>query len=339
MPALFLPSQSQPLLLIGKADAELSGAFSYGILKSPLEHPFDKGRAQASLNLPVNASAQAQRYLGSFADSAVVVPELFARVSQHLNAHVEVSAPVPGGVAFFAARENASLAVSGALGDALFNMDTAMGDGGSILLKGSIHMPLRFGMQWRSLTFGYAFRPASWLTVGFQVHKHSFAARISGDLRPDLAGRIAVGGEEANTSFPVDYPDDRVYGSADGEDQGKAWSREMAVGLGRVRRVSRMGARMSARGRLDIAYSVPFFIDPATFEPRFTEPDSFMTTDNLRRLLDGETGRRDIHVDDRLILTLPQSHTVSVDILPERLSLSYTKVFGRVSIRMASAAG
>jgi hypothetical protein len=97
-----------------------------------------------------------------------------------------------------------------------------------------------------------------------------------------------------------------------------------------------MGARMAARGHVDISYSVPYFIDPGNFEPRFTEPDSFLAADNLRRLLDGETGKREMHIKDRLILTLPQSHTISVDLLPGKLSLSYSKVFGRVSIHTES---
>jgi hypothetical protein len=320
------------MLLIGKADAELSGAFSYDFLRSPLSRPFDKGSALVSLNLPFQASAQAQRFLGSFADSSVVIPELFARVSQHLNAHVDVSAPLFGGVAFFAARENASLTVSGALGDARFNMDTTLEGSGSVLLKGSIHMPLLFDMHWRSLSFGYAFRPSHLVSLGFQIHKHQFNARTSGDLKPDLSGRIAVGGDAGNTSFLVEYPDDKVYGTADGSYEGKAWSPEMAVGVGPVRLVSRMGARMAAKGHVDVSYSVPYFIDPETFEPRFTEPDSFLASDNLRRLLDGETGKRDIHIRERLILLLPQSHTISLDLWPGRLSLSYTKVFGRVSI-------
>jgi hypothetical protein len=335
---LAMPSvRAQPLLLIGKADAELSGAFSYEFLKSPLSRPFDQGRAHISLNLPFNASAQAQRFIGSIADSTVVVPELFARISQDVNAQVDVSAPVFGGVLFFAARENASLRVAGSLGNAAFDLDTTM-DGGSILLKGSIHMPLLFEMHWRSLSFGYAVRPAPWLTLGFQVHKHQFSAGTSGDLRPDLSGRISVSGEAGNTSFPVEYPDNKVYGTADGAYQGTAWSPEMAVGVGPVRLVSRMGARMAARGHLNVTYAVPYFIDPGDFEPRFTEPDSFLASDNLRRLLNGETGKRDIHIQDRLILSLPQSHTLSVDLWPGKLSLSYSKVFGHVSIHMESDA-
>jgi hypothetical protein len=325
---------AQPLLLVGKADAEISGAFSYDFVKSPLGRPVGEARAQASLNLPVNVSAQAQRFLGDVADSAVVVPDLFARVSQHLNAHIDVSAPALGGTAFFAARENASLTVSGALGDTRFNVDTAL-ESGSVLLKGSIHLPLVFDVHWRSLTFGYAYRPRPGLSMAFQVHKHFFTARTAGDLRPDLAGRITVSGEGANTSFLVEYPDSRVYGVARGDYQGTAWSPEMGLGLGPLRLVSRMGARMRAKGSLDIDYSVPFFIDPETFDARFTEPDSFLAADNLGRLLNGETGRKTMRVREDLVLTLPQSHTISLHLLRERLSLSYTRVFGRVGIQGA----
>lgn len=339
MLALPQGTQAQPLLLIGKSNAEISGAFSYGFLASPLARPFDQGLADVSFNLPFRASAQANRFLGSASDSTVVIPDLFARISQSVNAHVDISAPVFGGIAFFAARENASLAVNGALGNAHFNLDTALEGNGAILLKGTIHMPLSFEMEWRSLTFGYAIRPVPYVELGFQVHKHTFLARTAGDLRPDLSGRIELQGDAGNASFQVEYPDDKVYGTADGRYQGDAWSPDLAVRVGPISLLSRMGARMSARGHLDVAYSVPFFIDPDSFEPRFTEPDSFLVADNLRRLLDGETGKRNLHIRDRLILTLPQSHTLTAELWPGKLALSYTKVFGKVSIHNETLGG
>jgi hypothetical protein len=334
LPPLFC----QPLLLIGKSDAELSGAFSYGFLRSPLSRPFDHGAAEASLNLPFNASAKAQRFIGSISDSTFAIPELFARVSQDVNAHIDVSAPMFGGVGFFAARENATLSVTGALGNARFNLDTTLEGAGSVLLKGSIHMPLLFEMSWRSLSFGYAYHPSPWITIGFQVHKHLFYARTSGDLRPDLSGRMSVGGESGNTSFLVEYPDTKVYGRATGDYEGKTWAPEMGIGIGPVRLVSRMGARLFAKGHVDVTYSVPYFIDPETFEPRFTSPDSFLTSDNLRRLLDSETRTKSLHIVERLVLTLPESHSLSIDLWPEHISLSYTKVFGNVSIHAEKVA-
>lgn len=337
--ALFYQSpNAQPLLIVGRADAKISGAFSYEFLKSPLSRPMDYGLAEASLNLPINASAQAQKFLGSFADSAVVMPSLFARISQDMNAHVDVSAPVFGGILFFAARENASLAVTGSLGDTYFNLDTTLSGAGAVLLKGSIHLPLQFEMAWRSLTFGYAYQPVPWLTLAFQIHKHLFSARTSGDLRPDIAGRITVGGDQGNTSFLVEYPDTKVYGAVKGAYQGVAWSPEMAVGVSRFRLLSRMGARMNAKGQVDVNYSVPYFIDPENFQPRFTEVDSFLAADNLRRLLDGEVGKKSLHIQESLILKLPQSHTLSFEIISKKLVMSYTKVFGNVSIHAETKA-
>ena len=197
------PALAQPLLLIGRSDAEISGAFSYDFLKSPLTRPFDQGLAEASLNLPFNVSAHANRFIGSVADSAIVIPELFARISQNVNAQIDVSSPMMGGIVFFSARENASLNIAGALGNARFNIDTTLGETGSVLLKGSIHMPILFEMAWRSLTFGYAYQPLPLFTLAFQMHKHIFEARTSGDLRPDLSGRMTVGGDAGNTSFLV----------------------------------------------------------------------------------------------------------------------------------------
>jgi hypothetical protein len=336
-PGALRPAHAQPLLLIGKADAHLSGAFSYDILKSPLERPVGEGRAQLGLNLPVNVSAQAQTFLGEAADSSLVIPDFFARVSQDLNAHVDISAPVFGGTAFFAARENASLTVSGALGDARFSLDTTLEGAGAVLLKGTLHMPLAFGMRWRSLTYGYAFRPGPKVAMAFQVHNHHFSARTSGDLRPDLTGRITVSGEAANTSFLVEYPDSKVYGTARGDYQGEAWSPEMGIALGPVRIVSRMGARMRAKGYLDVDYSVPFFVDPEDFSVRFSEPDSFLAAGNLSRLLNAEVGRKVMKVREDLILTLPQSHSLSVDLWPGHVTLAYTKVFGSLAIHGASS--
>ena len=332
LPAPFAPcpASAQPLLLIGKADAELSGAFSYEFLNSPLSHPFEGRPGPGEPQPPLQRLGPGPT--ASWATSPIPpwsIPELFARVSQHLNAHVDVSAPVFGGVVFFAARENASLTVSGALGNARFNLDTTLDGSGSVLLKGSIHMPLLFDMHWRSLSFGYAFKPRPGCHWASRCTSTS-----SPPAPPGICGRIcrAASPWAGTRATPPSWwiiRTTRCTAPPTAAYEGKAWSPEMAVGVGPVRLVSRMGARMSAKGHLDVTYSVPYFIDPGTFEPRFTEPDSFLASDNLRRLLDGETGKRNIHIKDRLILMLPQSHTVSVDILPGRLSLSYTKVFGR----------
>jgi len=331
--ALFFPAAaSEPLLIIGKGDARLRGAFGMGFLESPLDAPVDRGEILLDINLPVNVSASAQEAFGSVSDSSVATPEFLTGIAQLMNAQVKVAAPLWGGTFVFAARENAGLVVDGALGDVAFQFDTAMDAGGFIKLKGGIHMPVHTEIRWRSLSFGYAYSPVSWWRMAFQVHKHMIDARMSGDLEPDISGRIGVG-DAGGTSFAVDYPPAKVHGAAKGFYSGESWSPEMGVQIGPLRYVARMGVRVRAKGHLDFNWEVPFFIDPETFAMTISEPDSFLTAENLRRLLGSETDGRNYRFRDPVELNLPTTHSLSVDFLRRRMRLAYTRVIGSVSSR------
>lgn len=321
---------NEPLLVIGKSDARLRGAFSTGFLESPFDVPRQGGEVLLDINLPVNLSASMQSAFSDASDSGVVMPEFFTGISQLMNAQVKVSAPLWGGTFVFAARENAGLVVDGAMGDVAFQFDTTLESGGFIKLKGGIHLPVHTEIRWRSLSFGYTYAPLSWMRMAFQVHKHMVDARMAGDLEPDVSGRIGVG-EDGGTSFAVDYPPSKVHGTATGIYGGGAWSPEMGLQVGPLRYVARMGVRLKAKGHLDFRWQVPFFIDPESFEMTITEPDSFLTTDNLRRLLGSETDGRHYRFRDPVELRLPATHTFGFDFLANRMSLSYTWVVGAVS--------
>jgi hypothetical protein len=321
---------SEPLLIIGKSDARLRGAFSTGFLESPFDTPEKGGEIWLDINLPVNVSASVQQAFSDADDSTVVMPEFLTGISQLMNAQVKVAAPLWGGTFVFAARENAGLVVDGAMGDVSFQFDTTMASGGFIKLKGGVHLPVHTEIRWRSLSFGYAYAPLSWMRLGFQVHKHMVDARMSGDLEPDVSGRIGVG-DDGGTTFAVDYPPSKVYGTASGIYGGGAWSPEMGIKVGPVRYVARMGTRLKAKGHLDFEWQVPFFIDPESFDMKISEPDSFLTTDNLRRLLGGETEGRQYRFRDPVELRLPTTHQFAWDFLSNRMRLSYTRVIGSVS--------
>ncbi len=331
-PLLVAPFAAEPLLIVGKGDARLKGAFSTGFLESPLDAPQKGGEILLDLNLPVNVSAVVQRAFDDASDSAVLTPQFLTGISQLMNAQVKVAAPIWGGTFVFAARENAGLVVDGALGDVAFKFDTTLESGGFIKLKGGIHLPLHTEIRWRSLSFGYAYSPLSWLRLAFQVHKHMVDARMSGDLEPDISGRIGVG-DGGGTSFAVDYPSTKVYGAASGQYSGGAWSPEMGVQLGPIRYVARMGTRVKAKGHLDFEWQVPFFIDPESFDMTISQPDSFLAADNLRRLLGSETEGRHYRFRDPVELRLPATHSFAVEFLSRRMRLSYTRVIGAVSSR------
>ncbi len=326
-------SQAEPLLFMGRANAEFSGAVSHDFTKSPLDYPEKQGQARFMSNLPLDFSARAHEYLQDINDSTVVMPVFLASVFQRMNAQIEVSAPLGPTTIFFAARENAALNVTGGLGDTRFNLDTTLEESGSLLLKGGIHLPLLLDMRWRSLSFGFTFSPSSYTRVGFQLHKHLVAARLAGNLKPDLLGRLDISVDGANTSAVIEYPDDRIYGLARGNYRGEAWSPEVAVRVGPLSLVSRMGAHIQARGDFLIDYSVPFFIDAETFEPTVSEPDSFLSPDNIRRFLDSEVNRKSIAIKEDLWLNLPQSHTLKLTLWKERIGMSYTRTIGDLYAR------
>jgi hypothetical protein len=305
----------------------LHGAFSYGILRSPLDYPADRREVQADFNIPVNLAGGARRLVDRMSDSTVVMPALLGRVTQLLNAGVAASAPVGAGVLFFAGRENAGLRVTASLGDASIDLDTVL-EAGVLRLKGSAYLPLRLDLRWRSLSFGYVFNPRPWLRLGLQAHRHEVAAAAGGDLRPDLAGRVEVEG----AAFDIDYTADRVYGNAEGSYAGVAYTPEMAVEAGPVWGMLRMPASLRARGRLDMDYRVPFFIDPETFENEIAEPDSFLTPENLRRLQGGETRSRTWVFREPLRFSLPGSATLGLRFWKRRLEISYTKMLGTLGV-------
>ncbi len=328
-----LLSSAEPLLFMGRANAEFSGAVSHEFTKSPLDYPVKTGQVRLMTNLPFDFSARAHEYLQGFNDSTLVMPEFLASVYQRMNAQIEISAPLGPAVLFFAMRENASLNVTGGLGDSRFNLDTTLEESGSILLKGGIHLPLLVDMHWRSLTFGFSFAPSSFMRVGIQLHKHLVAARLAGSLQPDLLGRLDINADGVGTSAIIEYPDDRVYGLARGQYRGETWSPEVAVRIGPLSLISRMGAHIQARGNFLIDYSVPFFIDAESFEPTISEPDSFLSPENLRRFLDSDVNRKTVSIEEDLWLNLPQSHTARLTFWKERLSFSYTKTIGKLYAR------
>ncbi len=320
-------AMAQPLFFMGKTDAQLEGAFSFGYLRSPLDYPANRSEVETDFNLPVNIAGSAQHLFAESSDSTVVIPGILGRVSQLLNASLSASSPVGPGVLFFAARENAGLRVTASLGDANVNLDTVLAVG-TLRLKGSIFLPIRFDIRWRSLSLGYVYQPSPWMRVGLQVHRHEILVVAGGDLRPDLVGRVEVEG----AAFDIDYSKDRLFGNANGQYSGLAFTPEMAVEIGPVFGMIRMPTSLRAEGRLDMNYSVPFFIDPETFDNEITSPDSLLTSENLRRLQGGETRSRQWLFHEPLAFSLPGSITFGGKLWNHHLEISYTKMFGSLGV-------
>lgn len=330
-------SAAEPLLLLGKTDAHLAGAFSYDFLQSPLDYPAETAEARLRFNVPVGLSAPLHRYLGESSESLLVVPRFFAGISQKLNANIEIASPVPGGTAFFAWRENAGLSVTGSMGDTRFHLDTTLADKGSLLLVGSLHFPLRFSAYWRSLTFGYRFggggKEGLLPAVGFQLHKHLLGLRLDGDLRTDMTGLVRVESGEAQSLFRVDYGDEKLSGRAEGHYEAEGWSPEMSVGLGRFGFTARMGFAATARGGMETRYRVPYFIDADDFSLRYAEPDSFLSAEGVQSLLNAEVNEKTYRMGRRLAVRFPPSYSFSFEPWKGHLTLSYSRTLGKATVK------
>jgi hypothetical protein len=85
---------AEPLLVVGKGDARIKGAFATGFLESPFDAPTSGGLVLLDIHLPVNISASVQKALDGATDSAVVMPEFLTGISQLMNAQVKVAARV-----------------------------------------------------------------------------------------------------------------------------------------------------------------------------------------------------------------------------------------------------
>ncbi|MBF0431976.1 MAG: hypothetical protein HQK83_11890 [Fibrobacteria bacterium] len=329
---------AQPMLIVGEGSAEVKAALSYGFISSPLRKHFEQNEAKVIINVPINISQPLHSVLEEFTGDYMVIPQFTASAKQGFNTSIDISKTLLNGVAFFAVRENVSLNVLGAIGNANIRINSLGGDEGEgkIMLLGGVNIPLKFDMHWRTISFGYTLQPTRHVRIGFQLHKQYFYASTAGNLRTSLAGRIEQVADENVISVDIVYPEERVYGNVDGSYQGTAWAPEIGIQVGPFGLVSRMGLEIRAKGSLESNYSIPFFMDKETFELKFTEPDSFLSVENLPRMLNAEVETNTYRVTDNLHIRIPQSHTLSFDFLKDRLYFSYTKTFGKLEMYTSS---
>jgi hypothetical protein len=106
--------------------------------------------------------------------------------------------------------------------------------------------------------------------------------------------------------------------------------------------VSRFGLSTKAKGSFSARYSVPFFIDPETFESRydFKDPDLFTDDEFVNRMTANDidsisfTTKNADGSEPDLRWKMPTGLTISFDLLPGYFTLSYTKIFGDIEFRL-----
>lgn len=338
-------------------DARLSIGFNYDFLRDPTAVSFEYPRGFIGFNIPISHSVNLRDFIqyidpavdSIFSDSSIVSngndfkPKGSAR--QNPNTTIQVDVPMLGGVASFSNTQNFMLNYSNALGNpnVFINPDSIM-DGVDFLLRGTISVPLNLSMSWETMTFGYAYRINRYLTMAFNLHRHTFTLDLRGKIDIDLLGKLNYQSDDGNIKIDreLDYPSSKVYGHALGHYEAEVWTPTLGLRAWRFSLVSRFGLNARAKGSFNAKYSLPFFIDPETFETKydFDDPDLF-ANDEFRESLTSNaidsvvyTTKKENGNETDLHWKMPTGLTMSFEILPGHLTLSYTKIFGDVEFKI-----
>lgn len=290
-----------------------------------------------------------------------------AGAEQNANYTVRVDVPMLYGVGTFAYTQNFYLNFSTNLGgssviETMQAVDNKLEGGGTVdgllAVKGALRLPLSFNMGWETMTFGYAYRVNNNddLIFALNLHRHLFSANIRMKADIDLLGHASIAannidvGNGATMSMGINdelinFNSDKCNGFAQGRFSAEAWTPSIGVKWKRFALNSRFGLDVKAKGSASGGFIVPRVIDFETgdllLSDKFQSFADSMGSNPLYvfSMLEGEGGiiPKDIdsisyEIKDGFRWRMPQGHTLSFDIVPNKLSVSYTKLFGSVAV-------
>lgn len=337
--------------------AKLSIGFNYDLLRDPTSVSFEYPRGYLGFNIPISHSVNLRDFIqyidpaidSVFSDSTLISngkdfkPQGSAR--QNPNLTIQVDVPMLGGVASFSNTQNFNLNYSNALGNPnVYIRPDSLAEDVNFLMRGTISVPVNMSMSWETMTFGYAYRINRYLTMALNLHRHTFLMDLRGKIDVDMLGKLNYKNDDGKIAIEreLDYPASKVSGYALGHYEAEVWSPTIGLRAWRFSLVSRFGMSTKAKGSFSARYSVPFFIDPETFESRydFKDPDLFTDDEFLNRMTANDidsvsyTTRNEDGSEPDLRWKMPTGLTISFDILPGYFTLSYTKIFGDIEFRL-----
>jgi hypothetical protein len=293
-----------------------------------------------------------------------------AAAEQNANYTVRVDVPMLAGVGTFAYTQNFFLNFSTALGgssiiDSKVNIENSVGQNGSVdgflSVRGALRLPIDFNMGWETMTLGYAYRVNNNddLVFALNLHRHLFSADIRVKADIDILGHasisannIGVGEGYAPMSMDfeselINFSSERCNGFAQGRFSAEAWTPSVGVKWKRFSLNSRFGLDTKATGSARGGFVIPRVVDFETGElllkDKFESFAEKFESDPLNVFeMSGEDGgiipkgldSITYEIKDSFRWKMPQGHTLSFDIIPRKLSVSYTKLFGAVAVEM-----
>lgn len=323
------------------ATVEFAMGFNYDYLKSPLRLSFDYPKGYFGMNIPLKYSMpkelSQQLFEGTsdfFAEGDEFDPRLAAK--QAPNTTIKVDVPMLNGVLSFSYITNMNLQLKSNISMQNFSMETdEEGAQFDLKLDGIVSVPLDLFIGWESMTFGYAYQVNEKLSLAFNLHRHTFEFDLKGKIDVDLRGPYEVNVE--GYDLPSGELDYSLHNVIDGHYDITKFTPTFALKFWRVSWVSRLGMKVKPKGHLQAKYTTPFFINPNTFEVDDLTDQTYLI-DNIDNFLTNATKTVDHHTTEDLSWEMPQAHTLMFDIIPEKLSLSYTKLFGKIALNLQDSA-
>jgi len=292
-----------------------------------------------------------------------------AGAEQNANYSVRVDVPMLKGVGTFAYTQNFYMNFSTALGGSsviettqpiISEFDNGGRMDGYLAVRGALRLPLSFSMGWETMTFGYAYRVerVEDLVLALNMHRHLFSADIRLRADIDLLGHVSVNaanipmgnGAVMGMSLEdelVNFPSAKCNGFAQGRFKAEGWSPAVGVKWKRFSLNSRFGLNVKASGYAAGGFIVPKVVDLETGELLLGDKfNSFADSMEANPLyvftaLGGDSGGIIPKQIDSISYTvgsfqwsMPQGHTLSFEIVPQRFAVSYTKLFGEIAMKM-----
>ncbi len=341
----FLFAQTGDIVTSGLApdfDAKLAFGFNYDYLQSPLKVSFDYPKGYFSINIPLTYSppktltgAMTEPLADQFEEGEEFEPT--ASATQNANTTIKVDVPMMGGVCTFSNMQMMYLRYMNTLGLPNLEISQPQSDDSEfgLFMRGMVSVPVDVQMGWETMTFGYAYQVNDMLKFAFNLHRHVFTFDVKGKIDIDILGKLSFNIEGESVEQEIEYPLKNVI---DGHYEVERWTPTMAIKYWRVSLISRFGMTTTPRGFLTARYSVPFFIDPETFTlDEGLSDEELMTeylTENIDKFLNNNTNEVEYSTNKKMKWKMPQAHTLMFDIVPDKLSLSYTKLFGDIEMEL-----
>jgi hypothetical protein len=362
-PSGLMPSVTTPTL-----NARLTIGFNYDLLRAPTDVSFDYAKGNAGVNFPLEQSglipkqtsdkvwAQMSQQISTDSSSGAQF-EPHASARQYANTTIRVDVPMLGGVASFSNIQNVYLNYMNMLGNSTVRIryDTTMNDPTgaqrlSLLLLGSVNVPIEATLGWETMTFGYAYRVNKNLIAAMNIHRHLFRIDLLANVDAELLGNgsyerttptssqsvsggiAGLGGDALSIKYPINYS--QLGGYASGHYEAEAWSYSLGLVLWRFTLTSRFGIDTKAKGSFTAHYAVPSGImDPRTFQVKAdlqSDPNSMLPLVN--NISAGKVDTVSYSSTEDATWKLPSGHTLAFDIIRNKLSVSYTKLFGDIEM-------